>query len=1087
MRFILPAWLKHGRDARSPSAVFSVDIQPHGFRLATGGQDAAVNIWSLDVLDRLAQPHSDDHLDNGDESQNNEPASSERNSQAEIMNSGRHANVAPDGALLASVTGHAAAVNCVRWSPQGTLLASGGDDAVVLIYERCAGEGRSAAFGGGMGGAENWRVRRPLRAHEADVTDVCWSPDGERIASASVDNTIGIWSVRAENLIARLKGHNGLVKGVAWDPVGHFLASQSDDRSAIVWRTSDWKPDKVLTDPFEAAIYPQNSNVFYLRCSWSPCGSQLLTTNGLKRPTADIAAMFSRTSGFEHEIDLVGHKQPVVASRFSPRLYRYRSQAQGRSEGDANGDPGSERDMGLQEHDPRSLQRSEHPNKQHTAKSSVPLPESAQSPPYTCLALGSKDAGASVWQAKSVRPFFNMRDIFSQEVIDISWGSDGYTLVACSPDGNLLYVKFEPSELGNVVPFDEEREIFAKIWRQFGGPRDGAPLPETPAQFAMENSRRLEQQRSSKEATTVRTAVAVLQSGSEKVLAAGTTQTQSASQQQQQLAIVKVPMPGASGSAGVVPTPPAGPDLLASQKEIRARGGKRRIIPAAVAPVSATNDQNRIGSNQVSYGPNSMEVPSSLPADSQMEQVPKKPRIDDTLVVVDGPNEHIQHSALKSANAADHIPESGIATARTSNVRADRNHGVETVENRNAIPAPQPPLYKPSIVGLSMMLLPETGSSSGPVLCKAIDERRPPTLLESREQHGSSRGGAHVLSCSRGGEVKWHDYLPSSSAVTLLAGVAEKFAAVATADGLLLLYSARSGKRLTPPIALDSAAHILEAFAMRDELCNGGVRQDNERWYSLLVTRSGLCVVHDVKRKKMVCARSAAPLIARVRAEGSEKDEADNTSVRVDFFRSISQVRVTSKGEPILVFSDGHVFFYSSELCSWLRIADDSTPNSEFIRTVPSSPDVGIVRSLQANASTSRHLPSLSGMGDLRRAAVETLSHLECLLESSLALSSPKDYRYFLSCYAAKLTTAGDDDVENCDVRARELCDDLLRVGASTAEDRLILGMDSRDLLREIVLPVFSSNTRMQRLVSEYIESMNEFKSSVTKINTALE
>ena len=43
--------------------------------------------------------------------------------------------------------------------------------------------------------------------------------------------------------------------------------------------------------------------------------------------------------------------------------------------------------------------------------------------------------GCSIWQATAQTPFINLYDAFDMEVIDISWGTDGYTTTACSPNG----------------------------------------------------------------------------------------------------------------------------------------------------------------------------------------------------------------------------------------------------------------------------------------------------------------------------------------------------------------------------------------------------------------------------------------------------------------------------------------------------------------------------------------------------------------------------------------------------------------------------------------------------------------------------
>ena len=57
------------------------------------------------------------------------------------------------------------------------------------------------ATGGADGGVRLWDVQRgsqigpPLAGHTQSVLDVKFSPDGTRLASASVDRTIRVWPV----------------------------------------------------------------------------------------------------------------------------------------------------------------------------------------------------------------------------------------------------------------------------------------------------------------------------------------------------------------------------------------------------------------------------------------------------------------------------------------------------------------------------------------------------------------------------------------------------------------------------------------------------------------------------------------------------------------------------------------------------------------------------------------------------------------------------------------------------------------------------------------------------------------------------
>ncbi len=87
-------------------------------------------------------------------------------------------------------------------------------------------------------------------------------------------------------MVATLRGHTGLVKGVVFDPVGKFLASQSDDKSLRVWRTSDWKEEMVVKDPFIEC----GATTHCLRPGWSPDGSMLVSAHAMNEggPTAQI-------------------------------------------------------------------------------------------------------------------------------------------------------------------------------------------------------------------------------------------------------------------------------------------------------------------------------------------------------------------------------------------------------------------------------------------------------------------------------------------------------------------------------------------------------------------------------------------------------------------------------------------------------------------------------------------------------------------------------------------------------------------------------------------------------------------------------
>ncbi|OKL61652.1 hypothetical protein UA08_03431 [Talaromyces atroroseus] len=183
--------------------------------------------------------------------------------------------------------GHLRGVSAVKFSPDRTMLASGGADGTLKVWDALTG-----------------KLIHTFEGHLAGISTVAWGPDNETIATGSDDKTIRLWNALTGKAHPRaFNGHHNYVYSIAFSPKGNILVSGSYDEAVFLWDVRSAKVMRSLpahSDPV-AGIDVCHDGTLVVSCS----------SDGLIRIWDTMTGQCLRT--LVHE-----DNPPVMAVRFSP-------------------------------------------------------------------------------------------------------------------------------------------------------------------------------------------------------------------------------------------------------------------------------------------------------------------------------------------------------------------------------------------------------------------------------------------------------------------------------------------------------------------------------------------------------------------------------------------------------------------------------------------------------------------------------------------------------------------------------------------------------------------------------------------------
>lgn len=117
---------------------------------------------------------------------------------------------------------HTGAVLAVAFSPGGRVVATGGDDRTIKLWEVATGE-----------------LLQTLSGHSWAVAALSFTAEGQILVSGSWDGTVKLWAITelgADPVPLTLTGHTDSVNAIAISPDGQTIVSASRDETLRIWQ-----------------------------------------------------------------------------------------------------------------------------------------------------------------------------------------------------------------------------------------------------------------------------------------------------------------------------------------------------------------------------------------------------------------------------------------------------------------------------------------------------------------------------------------------------------------------------------------------------------------------------------------------------------------------------------------------------------------------------------------------------------------------------------------------------------------------------------------------------------------------------------
>ncbi len=251
-----------------------------------------------------------------------------------------------------------------------------------------------------------------LNGHRAAVMAVDISPNGQEIATASVDHSIKLWK-RDGTLIRTLTGHDAVVRAVKFSPDGEIIASAGDNKSIKLWTR-----DGTLLQTLQANA----SGVWGV--DFSPDGQTFVTAGSdsvveLWDRNGQLLTRFGETKTGVRSVTFSPDGQTIAAATINNTV---------------------------------ELWKIENNSKPYLLQHNAPVYAVAFSPDNTLIVSGCIDGGIWIWSREG--KLLKTLDAHKASVIDLKFSPDSTFFASGSWDKTIKLWKQDGTEKGSLKGHD---------------------------------------------------------------------------------------------------------------------------------------------------------------------------------------------------------------------------------------------------------------------------------------------------------------------------------------------------------------------------------------------------------------------------------------------------------------------------------------------------------------------------------------------------------------------------------------------------------------------------------------------------------